>query len=49
MRDNVVFPCGAIAGYDKDKLRLYYGAADTRICLATDSLSETVNACLGNI
>ena len=47
--DNVVFPCGAIADYAKDELRLYYGAADTRICLATGSLSETVNACLENI
>ena len=44
--DNVVFPCGAIADYDKDELRLYYGAADTRICLATGSLGEVVQACV---
>lgn len=43
---NVVFPCGAIADYSKDQIRLYYGAADTYIGLATGSLSELVDACL---
>ncbi|MCK4401020.1 hypothetical protein KAW08_01800 [bacterium] len=43
---NVVFPCGAIADYDKDEIRLYYGAADTCIGLATGSLSGLINACL---
>jgi predicted GH43/DUF377 family glycosyl hydrolase len=47
--DNVVFPCGAIADHTKDELHLYYGAADTRICLATGSLSEIINACIENI
>lgn len=36
--DKVVFPCGWIA--DGDIIRLYYGAADTCIALATASLSE---------
>jgi len=45
--DNVVFPCGAIA--DGDELKLYYGAADTRICLATGSINEIVNACLNEL
>ena len=44
--DNTVFPCGAIADYEKDGLRLYYGACDNYICLATGSLSEVVDACL---
>ena len=44
--DNVIFPCGAIADYDKDQIRLYYGACDFAICLATGSLSETVDACI---
>lgn len=44
--DNVIFPCGAIADYDKDQIRLYYGACDFAICLATGSLSETVAACI---
>ena len=43
---NVVFPCGAIADYDKDQIRLYYGAADTCIGLATGSLRELIDACL---
>jgi len=34
----VVFPCGWVA--DGDRIRLYYGAADTCIALATASLSE---------
>ena len=44
--DNVVFPCGAIADLEGDELRLYYGAADTRIGLATGPLSEVIRACL---
>ena len=44
--DNTIFPCGAIADYEKDQVRLYYGACDFAICLATGSLSETVDACL---
>ena len=35
---NVVFPCGhTLVG---DELRLYYGAADTCVCLASGSLQE---------
>lgn len=34
----VVFPCGWLLEDDGDSLRLYYGAADTSICLATASL-----------
>ena len=44
--DNVIFEGGAIADYDKDQIRLYYGACDFAICLATGSLSETVAACI---
>jgi predicted GH43/DUF377 family glycosyl hydrolase len=36
--DNVVFPCGYILEPDGDTIRLYYGAADTCIALATGSL-----------
>ena len=42
---NVVFPCGAIADHDQDRLRVYYGGADTCIGLATGSLSEIVQIC----
>ena len=36
---NVVFPCGYTIGEDGDTIRLYYGAADTTIALATGSIS----------
>jgi beta-1,2-mannobiose phosphorylase / 1,2-beta-oligomannan phosphorylase len=35
--DNVVFPCGYTIAPDGDTIRLYYGAADTSIGLATAS------------
>jgi predicted GH43/DUF377 family glycosyl hydrolase len=35
----VVFPCGWILHEDGDTLRIYYGAADTSVCVATASLS----------
>ncbi|MBN2514267.1 MAG: hypothetical protein JXB18_15115 [Sedimentisphaerales bacterium] len=35
---SVVFPCGYILAPDGDTLHLYYGAADSRIALATGSL-----------
>jgi predicted GH43/DUF377 family glycosyl hydrolase len=36
--DNVVFPCGYTLAPDGDTLRIYYGAADTSIGLATASV-----------
>ena len=39
---NAVFPCGMIHDEDAGKLRLYYGAADTCVCLATASFDETL-------
>lgn len=43
--NDVVFPCGALADLAKDELRLYYGAADTRVGLAAGSLSAILDAC----
>lgn len=40
---DVVFPCGYTLGDDGDTLRLYYGAADTCIALATGSVREMVD------
>ena len=45
---NVVFACGALANPEKDELRVYYGAADTYIGLATGSLSEVIRMCKEN-
>jgi predicted GH43/DUF377 family glycosyl hydrolase len=36
--DNVVFPCGYTIAPDGDTIHLYYGAADTSICLAIGSV-----------
>ncbi len=36
--DNVVFPCGCTIDGDGDTLRLYYGAADSCVALATGSV-----------
>lgn len=36
--DHVVFPCGYTIAPDGDTLRIYYGAADTSIALATGSI-----------
>lgn len=39
---DVVFPCGWILEDDGDTLQMYYGAADTSVCLATASLAELI-------
>ena len=41
---NVIFPCGLIHEQETDELRLYYGAADTSICLATAMLGDVLEA-----
>jgi predicted GH43/DUF377 family glycosyl hydrolase len=41
---NVVFPCGLVHDQSSDEIRLYYGAADTSICVATAQLEELLNA-----
>lgn len=38
--DKVVFPCGYTIAPDADTLRIYYGAADSSIALATGSIKE---------
>jgi len=37
---NVVFPCGLVHDPESGDVRLYYGAADSTICLATAQLDE---------
>ncbi len=44
-RDQVIFPCGCIAEKD-GTVKIYYGAADTYVCLATAKLSDLVGLCL---
>jgi predicted GH43/DUF377 family glycosyl hydrolase len=42
---NVVFACGAVVENDGE-VKIYYGAADTSICVATARLDEIINTCL---
>lgn len=37
--DQVVFPCGWLLAPDGDTIRVYYGAADTSVCVATSSIA----------
>ena len=39
----VVFPCGWLLREDGDTLNVYYGAADTSVCVATASLSALLD------
>ena len=39
---NVVFITSAIADYEKDEMRLYYGGADTCFCMATAKISDLI-------
>ncbi len=43
---NVVFPCGLVHDEAGDEIRLYYGAADSCVCLATVGLDELLEAVL---
>lgn len=38
-----VFPCGYTVGPDRDTINLYYGAADSSICLATGSIKQMLD------
>ena len=40
---DIVFPCGWILDDDGDTIRMYYGAADTVVCVATASLKALLN------
>jgi len=43
---NTVFPCGLVHDEATDEIRLYYGAADTSICLATATRADLLAAVL---
>jgi predicted GH43/DUF377 family glycosyl hydrolase len=45
---NAVFPCGLVVDEASGAVRLYYGAADTSICLATAQLDELVAAVMSS-
>ncbi|MGV4461122.1 glycoside hydrolase family 130 protein [Ornithobacterium rhinotracheale] len=39
---NVVFPCAALHDFEKDRIAIYYGAADTHVGLAFAHISELI-------
>lgn len=43
---NVTFPCGVVHDEETGDVRLYYGAADTSICLATAKFDELMHELL---
>jgi len=43
---NVVFPCGLVHDHASDEIRLYYGAADSSICVATARLRDLLDVIL---
>jgi len=43
---NALFPCGLIQDRESGRLRLYYGAGDTSICLATAALDDVLETVL---
>jgi predicted GH43/DUF377 family glycosyl hydrolase len=43
---NVVFPCGLLHDATSGEVRMYYGAADNSICLATATLESLLDAVL---
>jgi len=40
---NVVFPTGMVHDEDRDELRLYYGAADLTVAMASGRMSELID------
>jgi beta-1,4-mannooligosaccharide/beta-1,4-mannosyl-N-acetylglucosamine phosphorylase len=46
-RNNTVFPCGMILE-DSGEVKIYYGAADTVICLVTAHVDDLVRLCRGS-
>lgn len=44
-RGSVIFPCGLLLNESSGEVRLYYGAADTAVALATGHVDELIAAC----
>lgn len=43
---NVIFTCGAVLEEEKGEIRIYYGAADTQICVGTGKIEDLLISCL---
>ncbi|WP_067839598.1 glycoside hydrolase family 130 protein [Amphibacillus sediminis] len=40
--DNVIFPCATLHDAESGKIAIYYGAADTKVCLAYTTVDEII-------
>ena len=45
----VMFPCAALVDHAADHISIYYGAADTVVCLAHGHVSEILEATRGSL
>ena len=45
---NVVFPCAALVDRERDRLSVYYGGADTVVCLAHGHVSAILDFVRGD-
>lgn len=45
---NVVFPTAALLHGKTDEIKIYYGATDTCMCLATSNINNLIGKCLEN-
>lgn len=43
-RNHVIFPCGAVLE-DNGELKIYYGAADTVLCMASAPMDDLISLC----
>ncbi|MEJ2113306.1 MAG: glycosidase, partial [Flavobacteriaceae bacterium] len=39
---NVIFPCASLQDKEKDRVSIYYGAADTVVAMAFGRISEII-------
>lgn len=46
--ENLVFSCGAVLSDDGSEVEIYYGAADSCICLGTVALADLEKACFAS-
>ncbi len=46
---NVVFTCGAVPEADKGEIKIYYGASDTCICVATAKIEDLIESALSGV
>jgi predicted GH43/DUF377 family glycosyl hydrolase len=46
---NVVFTCGVVPEADMGEIKIYYGASDTCICVATAKIEDLIESALSGV